>query len=361
MIYNIFSQYFKRYIFIATIILFLGIIFFSRQDLISVDSNNQNIVIENNKKINQLIINTQSQENKEISPLSGLPCANYKARPFAVMMAGDKEARPLSGISMADIVVEAPVITGDITRYMALFLCEMPAEIGSLRSARDDFIPLAKGWDAIFVHWGGSHFALDTLKKKVIDNIDALTNPFQTFYRKPSIPAPHNGFTSYDKLKNAAQSFNFKMESTLTPYPFLTSFDLNKKHSGFASLVITYAGKFKVKYIYNEENGNYQRFKNDSPEIDKLTNKQVVADNILVLETSSKQIEGQYNDLKVIGEGNLKAYILGKEILGKWKKDNYNAKLTFFDNQNQEIALKPGKTWIHFIDPRYEEAIYYQK
>lgn len=340
----------------------LGVIFLFQQDSISIDVNkNTPLNNPNNQDSGPIIIKEEDNEIKGVSPLSGLPCKNHKARPFAVMMAGDKEARPLSGISMADIVIEAPVITKDITRYMAFFLCETPEEIGSLRSARDDFIPLAKGWDAILVHWGGSHFALDTLKKKVIDNIDALTNPFNVVYRKPAIPAPHNGFTDYNRLKNAAQSYNFKLENSLTAYPFLTQHDLEKKYNGFATLSIAYAGKFKVKYVYNESSGSYQRFKNDTPEIDKLTNAQVVADNILVLETTSKQIEGQYNDLKVIGEGNLKAYILGREILGKWKKDDYNSKLTFFDAQNKEIALKPGKIWIQFIDPRYENVVYYQK
>jgi hypothetical protein len=352
----------KKYLFFGFLILILSFIFFTQKNYIGVDTNentnlNLNKNLEDNKKV---LIDNLDEEVKEVSPLSGVSCQNYKARPFAVMMAGDQQARPLSGISMADIVVEAPVITNDITRYMAIFLCETPEEIGSLRSARDDFIPLAKGWDAIYVHWGGSHFALDTLKQKVIDNIDALTNPFNTFYRKPSIPKPHNGFTTYEKLKNAAISFNFRLENSLSPYPFLKKSELKSNPDTFATLIITYPGKFKVKYVYDGNNMNYKRFKDDTPEIDALTKNQVIADNVLVLETISKQIEGQYNDLKVIGEGKLKAYINGQEILGTWRKADFNSKLTFFNEQNQEISLKPGKTWIQFIDQN-EEAVYFKR
>lgn len=350
----------KKYLLITAVILILVVIFFTQKDAIEIDESKNIAPADNTLKNIQENILIDYPDNEAFSPLSGLSCQNYKSRPFAVMMAGDQEARPLSAISLADIVVEAPVITNDITRYMALFLCETPEEIGSLRSARDDFIPLAKGWDAIYVHWGGSHFALDTLRKKVIDNIDALPNPFNTFYRKSNIAPPHNGFTTYAKLVNAANSLKFRLENELTPYPFLKPSEIKLEPEKFAVLTITYPGKFKVKYVYDGKNGNYQRFKNDTPEIDKLTNKQVTADNVLVLKTTSKQIEGQYNDLKVIGEGELKAYILGKEILGVWKKSGFNSKLTFFDQQNKEIPLKPGKTWIQFID-QFEEAVYYTK
>lgn len=359
-----FTPLFKKYLLVAAVIIILGIIFFMQNDFIDVNENknpeSNNIQKENPIVVDNKVDNKSEETKTDVSPLNGVSCANYKFRPFAVMLAGDKEARPLSAISMADIVIEAPVITNDITRYMAIFLCERPEEIGSLRSARDDFIPLAKGWDAIYVHWGGSHFALDTLKKKVIDNIDALTNPFNTFYRKPSVPKPHNGFTSYEKILNAAEAFGFKLENSLTPYPFLSEAEIKNKSDKPSALSISYPGPFKVKYIYDTANGNYKRFKNDTPEIDRLTNTQVIADNILVLETISKQIEGQYNDIKVIGEGKLRAYINGKMITGKWQKVDYNSKLMFFDDQNKEIALKPGKIWIQFIDQN-QEAVYYQQ
>ena len=45
-------------------------------------------------------------------------------------------------------------------------------EIGAIRSSRHDYIALAKGIDSIFIHWGGSHFALDLLKQKIILVLD---------------------------------------------------------------------------------------------------------------------------------------------------------------------------------------------
>lgn len=151
----------------------------------------------------------------EPSTITGEGCENYNHRPYAVMMAADTRTRPLSAIASADLVVEMPVLKGGITRIMAFFNCKRPPEIGSVRSARHDFITLAASFDAIFAHWGGSKMSLDLLKASSIDNIDALINPQNVFYRKYSIAPPHNGFTSYDKLDSTAQFLGYKSRKSV--------------------------------------------------------------------------------------------------------------------------------------------------
>src|SRR3989338_830048 len=152
------------------------------------------------------------------SPISGLACANGERRPMAVMLAGDSVTRPLSGLSEADLVFNMPVITNSMTRFMAVYICNSPKEIGSVRSSRDDFIPLARGLDAIFAHWGGSHFALDELTKGVVDNIDALANPFSAYFRKSGIASPHNGFTSGTRLYGAAEKMGYRQKENFSGY-----------------------------------------------------------------------------------------------------------------------------------------------
>ena len=107
-----------------------------------------------------------------VGPLKGTTCATAQAgkdlsRPFAVMLASDPEARPLAGLGSADIVIEMPVTEGGVTRMMAIYQCALPTEFGSIRSARLDFIPLVKGFDALFMHWGGEHEALAKLNARI--------------------------------------------------------------------------------------------------------------------------------------------------------------------------------------------------
>lgn len=295
-----------------------------------------------------------------INPLTGVSCENYNRRPLAVVMASDPVARPLSGISSADWIIEMPVITGSVTRMIAFFICDEASEIGALRSARHDFIPLTMGLDGILVHWGGSHIALDKLNRGVMDNIDALINLFGTFYRKSGVPAPHNGFSSYARLWSAANKLGYRQETNFNDYYFSGDDRCEVCENGQLSL--DYAYPYNVFYDYNYETNVYLRLRGGYPEMDKLNNRQVEVKNIVVMRAASRQIEGQYNDVDVEGAGEIIFYKNGKEISGRWEKNKNDpaSKLYFFDEEGREIEFTVGKTIIEIVEP-YQRVEYILK
>jgi hypothetical protein len=309
---------------------------------------------------------TEQQEEQEksselpskggINPITGLECENYNRRPIAVMLAMDPITRPLSGIGAADLVIEMPVITDSITRLMAIYVCKEPIEIGSLRSSRHDFIPLAMGLDAIYAHWGGSHYALDKLNAKIMDNIDALKNPYNAFWQKSGIPMPHNGFTSMARLVNAAEKLGYRLTNRFEGYPHIR----DTKHEipdTKGELTIGYGGSYRVFYEYNPETNSYLRWRGGIEEIDELTNKQVEVQNVVVVRAASRMIEPpDYNDVDIEGAGTAVVYRNGEEIKGTWKKEGrYKpTKLYFLDSKGKEIKFVPGKIWIEIVEP-YQE------
>lgn len=340
------SKKIKIYI-IASIVVVIAIVLFWQLGGRSVDiisSDLQDSETENNTE-------GKSQQQGQPNPVTGVKCENYNRRPIAVMLAEDSITRPLSGVGAADLVIEMPVITGSITRMMAVYICEQPEEIGSVRSARHDFIPLAMGLDAIYAHWGGSHFALDKLNAGIIDNIDALKNPYNTFWRKSYLPAPHNGFTSMDKLINAAQKLGYRLSNQFEGYPHIKN---PKPENLTAKLTVGYTGNYAVYYEYDSASNAYKRWRGSTPEIDKLTNQQVTVKNVVIMRAKSRQIEGPYyNDVDVEGTGSLIVYRNGEEIKGTWKKEgSYQfTKLYFLDQKGKEIKFVPGKIWIEIVEP----------
>jgi len=284
------------------------------------------------------------------SPLSGLACIDANRRPMAVMIAGDPIARPLAGLSEADMVFNMPVITDSMTRLMAVFVCNSPKEIGSVRSARHDYIELAQGLDAIFVHWGGSHFALDKLDKGIMDNIDALKNPYNSFFRKAGVAAPHNGFTSFSRLLEASQKLGYRLEGKEIDYLF---FDVIPASSATTTktLTINFPGAYQVKYVYDPADNSYWRWRGGTKEMDKNNGQQVAAKNVVAMITTSRQIEGQYNDVDVTGSGRAQIYRNGEEIMGTWKKDSSDQtkKLYFYDGAGEEIKFVPGQIWVEVV------------
>jgi hypothetical protein len=288
------------------------------------------------------------------SPLSGLACQNYQRRPIAVVLAEDPVTRPLAGLAQADLVLEMPVITNSITRMLAVYLCQEPVEIGSLRSARHDFIPLTLGLDAILVHWGGSHFALDKLDAGVMDNIDALKNPYNAFYQKQSIPQPHNGFTSMERLLNSAQKLGYRLENQFEGYPHGQD---ESQEANRRVLRIGYSYPYNVSYQYEPATNSYLRYRTNLEEIDKDNNQQIAAKNVVVMRVVSKQIEGpDYNDLNLEGRGDCQVYQNGIVINGTWQKSENEptSKLRFLDKDSQEIPFVPGQIWIEIVEPEQE-------
>ncbi len=273
-------------------------------------------------------------------------------RPIGVMLAADGSTRPLSGIAQADIVVEMPVIVGGINRFLAIFQCTNSNDIGSVRSARDDFIPLAAGFDAIYGHWGGSHFALDQLRKKVIDNIDALYNPHGAYYRKKGIRSPDNGFSSIERLRGAAGKLGYRLvQESGYGYARINTSEIISPAVKY-KLDIKYPGKNAVSWLYDPVKKTFARSRAGTAEMDKNINKQVESANVIILKTTSRKLEGQYNDVRVVGRGEALIYRAGQEIKATWEKNEQklSSRLRFLDEQDQEIPLAKGKIWLEYID-----------
>jgi hypothetical protein len=285
------------------------------------------------------------------SKISGIPCENADRRPISIMLAADPETRPLSGISEADMVFEMPVTPNDITRFMAVFQCQNPTEIGSIRSARNDFIPLASGLDSVYAHWGGEREALQKLNGHIVDNIDAVKYEGTVFYRKKRVPMPHNGFTDLDKITDQAKKLDYGLINTFSGYLHEEK-ELKKNISNIATEIkIDYAFPYNILWVYDSGTGEYKRSRGNKPEIDRNNNSQVSAKVVIVMKTKSKYLNKDYIAVETQGGGEALIYQNGTASTGRWRKDPsvLNSKLYFYNTDGDEIKFLPGKIWVEII------------
>lgn len=282
-----------------------------------------------------------------VGPLTGEPCADVTRRPVAVMLASDPEARPLSGITAADVVMEMPVTPNGITRMMALYQCNQdPEEIGSIRSAREDFIPLAQGFRAILAHWGGEREALNQLNNGIIDNVDALAYEGTIFYRKKSLPRPHNGFTTLALVRGKADELGYPASASMGSWPH------EKGQSGrnIAGLVdrvsVQWPQGMDIEFRYDQSSGTYMRWRGGSAEVDASSGQQVRVNVVVVMNTDATFLRDQYIRVRTTGQGVATIYQNGRRISALWKKAGPTDMLTFTDSQGETIPFVPGKVWI---------------
>ncbi|MDI5790611.1 DUF3048 domain-containing protein [Bacillus licheniformis] len=98
-----------------------------------------------------LLASCQSQEQQERKEHSSADRVEggrrYSAAAHCRCGEQSFKARPQSGLSKADIVIEA-LSEGPITRLLAIYQSDMPEAVGPVRSAREYFIDLALGLTA---------------------------------------------------------------------------------------------------------------------------------------------------------------------------------------------------------------------
>ena len=129
---------------------------------------------------------------------------NYQA--VSIMIENTSQARPHSGIGLADIVYEISVDGWTISRFFAIFGNDHPNKVGPVRSARVPFAELQKEWKLPFAHFGsaemgqGNALAILTSINLPIrfDGHKGLNDEF--YFRDSSRSAPHN---AYFNAKNA--------------------------------------------------------------------------------------------------------------------------------------------------------------
>lgn len=283
------------------------------------------------------------------SGLSGVSCAHPDRRAIGVMLAGDPINRPMSGFSQADMVWELPVLASNVTRLLAVYQCGEPTDIGSVRSVRHDYLFIAEGIDAIVGHWGGSYHALNRISVGEFQTMSALTNPFNAYFRKDHLPAPYNGFTTYERLWNALQKLGYRTTTEFKGYDFKDDAPAAERPAG-GTLTVGWPGAFRVHYEYDPATNRYVRFWAGVKQIDAADKKAVAPSAVVVMRATNGLADGPggYNEVGIEGEGDVTVYQDGKVIPGRWKKNELQKKdpVHFLNEQGQPIVFTRGQVWV---------------
>ncbi len=268
-------------------------------------------------------------------------------RPISVMIDNQIDAQPWSGVEQASLVIESPV-EGGITRLMAFFDPSIPTStpIGPVRSARPYFLDWATAWEAGYAHVGGSPEALDRIKRlgNAFFNIDEMANS-TTFYRDRTKPAPHNVYTSIDRLTQTMDRRYGTSTATYANWRFEQLATSTTDVIAVSSIRIPYGGSYSITWKYDPQLGLYRRLKGSAIQKTREGN-ELLAANVAVIKTDSQVLDDKGRlSLRTTGGGDAILYRGGKKYIARWSRSQ-NEPIRFEGADGTQYPLTAGTTWI---------------
>lgn len=313
---------------------------------------------------------------ENVNPFTGkadLSDSAKGARPIAIMVENSPSARPQWGLTTPDVVIEG-VVEGGITRMMWLYADaeDIPEKVGPVRSARHDYVEIAKGMNAIFVHWGGSDgkvfknkgnftLAYETIANLDMDNIDGMTYSGSYFFRDNTrnVSSEHRGCTSGAKIIAAISKLGITTKQTVSGWaPYNVAVEGGDIVWGdtsvtgdCSSITVTFSSGYIHTFKYNAETKKYTNYLNNKVMTDGNNGKEMAVENVLVMYTPMTTLgtgKGHQEwNLEVKGEGFYVSEGKGQKIY--WTKNGKTGALKFTNVGGQELTVNSGQTWIGVV------------
>lgn len=310
--------------------------------------NNKESNVETNKTKKE-VKEKVDEPKKEVSIVD----INSKTRPYAIMINCHNAALPQAGLDKAYIVYEL-MVEGGITRMMALFRDVNVDKIGSVRSARTQYLGYVYENDAIYGHAGGAQDALNRIASEGINDID-VDGEYGVRDKSLNRAWEHTLFTTTDLLNSARDSRGIRKDTdkgVLLKYSAeeldLSSYENNKVANNIS---INYSDYRTSNYVYDSESKTYLRSMNNTSNTDLVTGEQYKVKNILVygVPYSNYTYKGYslYQKIDNIGKGEGYYISNGYAIPITWEKDSEKSRTKYIVTATgKELVVNDGNTYI---------------
>jgi len=285
--------------------------------------------------------------------------------PMAVMIENLSSVRPVSGLSRADLVFEA-LVEGGITRYMAVFHSQDVDEILPVRSSRAYYLDWMKPLDATYMHIGGavsSNPLANALPRIASEGIKSYGNINGTWWRRSDRVAPHNAFTSTQRMKDAQNSQGWARKPDIPAWQYKDDVVQEDIPDIEKTIDIIWGSRgvneYSVRWVYNPIDNNYIYEVGGVRQTDPVTNDDLTAKNVIVqFERVSPANDGSVRVVyETTGTGRALVFRDGTVVEGTWRKHNSSTRDRYFDSESHEVQFNRGRTWVVVV-PNESQVTY---
>lgn len=287
-------------------------------------------------------------------PLTGVETAEVAARPaVAVKIENTNVARPQSGLEQADVVWET-IVEFEVSRLVAVYQSQVPAEVGPIRSVRPMDPAIVAPLHGLLVFSGGQPgiLAMAAASPAQVISHDAGA---AGLYRLRSRSAPHNVYGSVqtfidqadaDHRAAPAQQFGIALRAEQATVPLLGA--------PANTLAFRLSGQSQPSWTWDAATGTWLRSEGSTPAT-SATGGRLSAVNVVAVTAAhpptgfGAQGGAAVPTYNLVGEGDAVVATGGKHLVARWSKAADDAPMLLTLPDGQPLLLAPGNTWVELI------------
>jgi hypothetical protein len=303
----------------------------------------------------------------DVNPLTGLPVENaslLERRPLVIKVTNyPRSVRPQWGLTLADHVYEY-YIADYMSRFIGIFYGNDASRVGPVRSARLFDEHIMRMYEGIFVFGWADDPVLEPLLEDDLRSYLLVERPgncpplcrigseyaYNTLFADTSQIGPYLAERRIDNQRQDQTGLRFELD---TP----------KSGNPGEQIYLQYTSVSYHRWEYDPIKGRYLRFqdahddsgkgKSYSPLVDSLTEKQIEADNVIVLfiphEFFRKSSSTEIIDQPIQGVGSGYAFRDGQLFPLTWSQEASDQLLRLRLPNGEIYPLKPGNVWFEVI------------
>lgn len=273
-------------------------------------------------------------------------------RVIAVKIDNHWNARPQSGIDIAEAVIELRV-EGGLTRFMALFQTTDTEYLGPVRSGRPADAKVIRSLDAPLFISGAQPWVRDGIKAV---GVTAFIDVRPGMFRIGSRSAPHNLYADTFALRTFADDHNVPDEAPENPLWKFGSLLPQAKPA--QELKIRFSPDFTATWKW--DGTIWARYINDdkvSETIDVAgVRTQITADTLVVIvgdfyisSPPAGQSGSPVPSTETVGTGRAVILADGKAIEAVWSRSSPTEQFTLETPTGDQVLVPPGRAWISVV------------
>jgi len=285
-----------------------------------------------------------------VSPINGLPVDDptlLDRRLLAVKVDNHPNARPQSGINLADMVFEIRV--EGITRFLTLWMQSDAEFLGPMRSGRPTDATLLSALNTPTFAISGAQGWVQSMITSM--GINLLTETTPAAFRVPFRSAPHNLYTTTGGLRADADAREYE---DLPPTGPIWEFGPMAADAAPASAVhIDFRGT-SVDWTWDDATKTWLRTTDgaESNWRDEDETQGRIGFPVLIGLVSEQYSNNGLPSSRTTGTGQAWVFADGKVVEGTWARETKTEWYTLTDADGNTIAVPPGQAWISLVpDP----------